>query len=773
MTGQHPRTMTDWMRIQERSNVTLRGMASTIRSSVDVVKEEIQQISGRQPTHPIELVYQTAYYTDTTGRSRIRFLLDFPDVTKGTDGDDIAIESYQLWGRDISVSLLVRTTSAVAGGAAPGLTIPGLARTPSARAAEEARIRPWALLSTSPDSGFRADDFEPGTLWEFKARAIGVRTTEPGRFSATVTVQMDKDTTPPPQPTAPVITVERGTITARWDGQSVLGPMPGDFKYAVLAHGTASSPTMEIARFGRSGGFKVVADIDYYDPQFFRIQAVDESGNRSPWSEQGVGYTTPLVDRDVILSTLDAAKTHLINIDAGVSILPDTIITEHLVVTEEMTAKLANFLHVRADMLEANEIWSDTVWFGLADGKLVRADMFEGKEFFGGVFTTTAGGQFRTSVEEYRGIKFDDNGILAYSSAGGVETFRLDAATGNLTANYGTLTGLKYQTHAAPSTGIKIDASAGIQSYNGNNQLNFSLSAAGATFTGRVTSGFGAAKAVLTDAVYQGRPGVQIVTGSGYYFEPFMVSYSDASTDEAYKGALYLSAGAKTAASQPAQLLLSENGAFRLAGFGGSIDNAGWGQYSLDLQSGGAAMHVGNTSAFLQGPGGAVMQANDQGEVIMIASGAQCYVETTNGGTSINGGLTVYGAKNFVMDHPLLEGMQLLHGSTESPVSGVEYWGSGVVGASGEDVFELPEYFEALAKPEGREVFVTGKGEVRDWSDVIDGRVTVYGNPGTKYSWLVKAERFGGDFEVERETPTPPDTRHLIGAKSSNALLGE
>lgn len=115
--------------------------------------------------------------------------------------------------------------------------------------------------------------------------------------------------------------------------------------------------------------------------------------------------------------------------------------------------------------------------------------------------------------------------------------------------------------------------------------------------------------------------------------------------------------------------------------------------------------------------------------------------------------LNVTGAKNFQMPHPTQPGMWLRHGSTESPVSGIEYWGDDVLDDDGQCVVELPEYFEALAKPEHRSVLVTGRGHSPDWSDIDDGSFTVTGKPGGRFSWLVKAERFGGDFLLEEAIP--------------------
>ena len=428
MAARAPRDEREWRALIERQlRDATTGIRPLVNAAVGTIVDQIDTTSALHPTAPIELTYQTAMYLDSEGRWRVRFLMDFPDVTKSTTAVDIQVEQYELWGRPVSGMLLALTTDAVAGLAAPGATLPGLASTPANRAIADLDL-PWQLQSINGESFFRADGYEPGVLWEFRARAIGRGMATPGEWSAIIQVQMLADSTPPSQPTAPILTVQRGTITATWDGQAVTGAMPADFRYAILAHGTDTSPTHEIARFGRGGGFKVVANIPYYDPQFFRLKAVDEAGNESPWSEQAVAYTTPLVDKDIILSTIDAAQTYLKNIDAGVSILPNTIITEHLVVTEEMTAAIANFLHVRADMLEVNEIWADAAWFGVADAILVRSDMFEGKAFTGGTFTGTL---FQTDIEDVTGMKMDDRGIRAWNP-GGELTLDIDAFTGDV-----------------------------------------------------------------------------------------------------------------------------------------------------------------------------------------------------------------------------------------------------------------------------------------------------------------------------------------------------
>lgn len=756
MVSQSPREFRDWMRKVERQGVQLRSIPSMISQSADVIREEVEQANNRQPAAPIELTYQTALYTDTSDRWRARFIMDFPDVVKATDATDISVSGYELWGHEISQTLQESATAAVPGIALPLWTYPGMAYDDVVPV-----IPPMLLQATSTTSGFRVDGFRPGSTWKFKARAIGAHSTVPGVFSDEVTVTMVRDTVAPQQPTAPVLAVQRGTITVTWDGQSVLGDMPADFRYAILAHGDTSSPTKEVARFGRGGGFHVVADIDYYDPQFFRIRAVDESGNLSPWSAQAVGFTTPLVDADVILSTIDAAKTHLINVDAGVSILPNTIITEHLVVTEEMTAAIANFLEVNVDMLNANSIWADEAWFGLADAVLVRSDMFEGKAFVGGTFT---GALFQSSVEALDGIKWDAAGIKAWN-ASGVQTFSVDSATGNVSIGDGTFTGGLYQSSVLANTGVKLSA-AGLKIWNTSAQLVLDATPSGATFTGTVRSGFGAVNAQFSEGIYGGRPGLKFVLDTGDAWQPQLMGV-DSANGFSNGTLLMTSARASTAnGNWYSQMVLSRDGSWQLGNWDGTQSAMrifGTGANTVRIEGGSGVIQASGSSAFMQSTNSS-MQVENNGTASIA----------TTGGLSVFGGLSVSGSKNFVMDHPTQPGMELLHGSTESPVSGIEYWGTGTVGAGGTSVITLPEYFEALAKPTNRTVIVAGNGAALAWSAIVDGKVTVSGTAGTAYSWLVKAERRGGDFAVSRtkraRAAIGPPTSDTGPASSTPAL---
>jgi hypothetical protein len=91
-----------------------------------------------------------------------------------------------------------------------------------------------------------------------------------------------------------------------------------------------------------------------------------------------------------------------------------------------------------------------------------------------------------------------------------------------------------------------------------------------------------------------------------------------------------------------------------------------------------------------------------------------------NGGTvalaeTFDRGQTGTFVKNFVIPHPTAEDKWLVHGCTESPWAGVEYWGEATV-EDGEVTVPLPEYFEDFTYPDRRNVQVTVVAE-RDPKD--------------------------------------------------------
>lgn len=507
MAGSRPaRDQREWIQQQERKDdQALRAVRRQVTGlKTAIVEGEVVPpvpVDSRTPTNPVELVYDTALYLGVTNRWLGRLIVDFPDVIKATDGSTIEVEVYELWGTKVQANYET---------AYPGTSYPDTMYPGSDKAFGDEPATTYTLMDISSESSFRTDDFTVGDQWRFRVRAVS-KNGFYGLWSTQFSIFFLGDDTPPGQPVPPVAIARRGVISVTHNGMAVTGPMPADFKYMILAEGPASSPVTEVARWGRRGGQYVSTGVPYYEVRHFRARAVDESGNFGPWSESVIAYTTPLVDKDIIISELDAARTHLINIDAGVSILENSVIAEHLVATESMTAKFAQFLEVKADMIDVNSLWTDELFVGVADAVLVRSDMFEGKYFDGGVFRGT---EFRTNVEEFRGLTWDEGGLSAYS-AGGVRTVRIEASTGDLTATKGTLTGLTYQTHLAVDVGVKIDPT-GFYQYDDQGRAAISLDGVSNRIAGTElrTSFTGESGVRISNSNAYGWPAITFISGN-------------------------------------------------------------------------------------------------------------------------------------------------------------------------------------------------------------------------------------------------------------------
>jgi hypothetical protein len=115
-------------------------------------------------------------------------------------------------------------------------------------------------------------------------------------------------------------------------------------------------------------------------------------------------------------------------------------------------------------------------------------------------------------------------------------------------------------------------------------------------------------------------------------------------------------------------------------------------------------------------------------------------LECTSSGWRLNGNTI----KSFIIPHPDDADRYLIHGCTESPHNGVEYWGTVQLDEHGHADVELPAYFESLTHHDGRAVLLTGIGDhilPPSASYPTGGRFTVHGIPGQTVSWLVKAIR--------------------------------
>ncbi|MGW2724052.1 hypothetical protein [Streptomyces sp. NPDC001492] len=173
----------------------------------------------------------------------------------------------------------------------------------------------------------------------------------------------------------------------------------------------------------------------------------------------------------------------------------------------------------------------------------------------------------------------------------------------------------------------------------------------------------------------------------------------------------------------------------------GVVISTAWGGNG-QLRVEGHQMSIGSTPPIATWSSGGLLTVD------VFASGA-LYV----GGNFENPSCAFYadGTKHFVIDHPLdPENKSLHHVCVEGPEAAVYYRGSARLTGGSTDV-ELPPYFEALARVDGRTVMLTpvcdgdGPISVLAASPVRGGRFTVRAaddrNAAQRFCWEVKAVR--------------------------------
>lgn len=311
MANQSPRDMREYLRNLERlaknGNRAARMLIEkSPGGSVEGIEQIIEANKKLTPAAPVELVVQTAIYMTPELRQLGTATMTFAPVTKAVTGQDLVIDRYELWGRDLTANALNDTTAPYPDVTAPGLSFPG-----QGFHVNPAKQPPLVMLATGPNPDLTANSLALNSTWMLRVRAIGAFTVAPGMWSEEREVRIVPDDTPPPQPTKPILNVTLGTIGVRWDSMSVSGPMPSDFKTLHVAQGGNPAPETIVAELDRTNNLFVIPDAPYYAPQFFRFRAEDMSGNLSPWSEMDVAVTSPLVDSSEMEEVLRKAREEL------------------------------------------------------------------------------------------------------------------------------------------------------------------------------------------------------------------------------------------------------------------------------------------------------------------------------------------------------------------------------------------------------------------------------------------------------------------------------
>ena len=326
-----------------------------------VLVRDITTATASTPAAPTGLTLDTGTYV-LGGRNQARILASWDPVTTNLDGDEISdLDHY-----------VVQTKPGAP--AAPG-NWGGDYQVPAG--AENVVMSPFTVDET------HSVRVKAVSLLEFSSP-----------WSEPASILASDDGTPPSVPSTPTTSSRLGTVKVFWDGRnSAGGLMEADFDYVEVHASTSASfvptPGSTTTVIGRlyGAGYEImsVGPTGYNTTWYFRLVAVDTSGNASAASARADNTVKPLVD---------------------VSNFPDDAM-------DVLYARTGHFINLTADNFSSNLITADFIDFGSLNGELIT------------------GLQIQTTATANRGVKIKNTGIEAYTSSG-LRSFFVDASTGNV-----------------------------------------------------------------------------------------------------------------------------------------------------------------------------------------------------------------------------------------------------------------------------------------------------------------------------------------------------
>jgi hypothetical protein len=143
-----------------------------------------------------------------------------------------------------------------------------------------------------------------------KVRAVD-KNLNVGAWSDLLAADTGTDATPPPIPSAPVVSNGTGFLRVQWDGLGSSGEaMPLDFErvevwYSTVNNFTPGDVGSVLADYLPAKGATVVSGLVYNTPYFVKLISSDLIGNRSAASAQGTGTPQQVVGTDIGNNVID------------------------------------------------------------------------------------------------------------------------------------------------------------------------------------------------------------------------------------------------------------------------------------------------------------------------------------------------------------------------------------------------------------------------------------------------------------------------------------
>ncbi len=517
-------------------------------------------------------------------------------------------------------------------------------------------------------------------------------------WSAMISHTTARDVTAPPVTSTPAVSNYLGVLKIGWDGQTSTGAdmfaAAPDFDHVDVHLSTSSGFTPSTATyFDRlfAGGTVVYTDGAYGVTYYAKLVALDTSGNASLGSAQGSDTLAQVVSADVFDGAVGTAK------------LADAAIT---------TAKI-------------NDLAVNNAKIGdLSVGKLTAGTLS---------VAVTLSGIIRTSISGLR-TEIDAAGIRLYDST--------NALTFNASTTFGTVSLV-----GSIQTGV---TGRRIQIVPGQNSIQFfptadetrsallssfiptnfpndivlqmeSIHSGATTVFSRVTTFPDRAYMQVSPQSDSTKTITEWQVDSGAYFGSIRASNNVEQTlirGDAYSIQGTVQGLGGTTTQDGGYFYLGRNG-YSGTAFGNQVGGAGG---SDRLSFSGSTVYLVRQNVnqiVIDGNGPSLKRAGGLGTTngrlpIAVDGGGDVAMAYGPSGFSFITHSSGAFIKTFVIDHPLDKGLadddparrHLVHGVTESPHAGVEYWGVVTV-EDGQAVVELPGYFEALTRVEGRAVLLT------------------------------------------------------------------
>lgn len=162
---------------------------------------------------------------------------------------------------------------------------------------------PWNTEPANSSATQILRGIRPGATIDVQARVIDTSSNVSAWGTITNNFVVANDTTVPPTPSTPSISVKLGVIELDWDGlDNTAAAQPIDYDYTEIHMSTTTGFTPGTGTLNgtfNGAGTQTFVNLTYGTPYYFKLVSVDKIGNKSGASAQVTATPVPLVRTDI------------------------------------------------------------------------------------------------------------------------------------------------------------------------------------------------------------------------------------------------------------------------------------------------------------------------------------------------------------------------------------------------------------------------------------------------------------------------------------------